>query len=298
MSAFRVAFSEAVWKPATQTRRPARLRLPPTNTPPGRISSPPRPRPRSWAPTGGTKPSSGRTACASSMRAPGRRQRRTATTGSARPARPPTLAGGGVCALLCRAVYLFLPSGLVWPFPSCTRPPCRTRPPARPPFRRRLQCYQCGRGRTPGARPVPAEEPPSCILRVGGLQQATDEETLRFAFVPHAPGGWVAGSVCEGLGLEAAAGPGPCRLSSTAAGAPQHALYATTTHSACLFKNQIAVRDIRLVRDRHTGELRGVAYVQFYRWGLRGLSGCGGACGSVQCKLRVASWVWAGCAGR
>lgn len=28
-----------------------------------------------------------------------------------------------------------------------------------------------------------------------------------------------------------------------------------------------AVRDIRLVRDRQTGELRGVAYIQFYRWG-------------------------------
>lgn len=37
---------------------------------------------------------------------------------------------------------------------------------------RRTECYQCQRGRTPGARPVlsPADEPPSCILRVAGVQ--------------------------------------------------------------------------------------------------------------------------------
>jgi hypothetical protein len=31
---------------------------------------------------------------------------------------------------------------------------------------------------------------PSCILRVGGLDPQTDEEALRFVFVPHAPGAW------------------------------------------------------------------------------------------------------------
>lgn len=55
---------------------------------------------------------------------------------------------------------------------------------------RRAQCYQCQRDRTPGARLVagPSDLPPSCILRVAGLLPATDEEALRFAFVPHAPG--------------------------------------------------------------------------------------------------------------
>lgn len=28
-----------------------------------------------------------------------------------------------------------------------------------------------------------------------------------------------------------------------------------------------AVKDIRLVRDRYSGEPRGVAYIQFFRWG-------------------------------
>lgn len=37
---------------------------------------------------------------------------------------------------------------------------------------RRTECYQCQRARTSGARPVlsPADEPPSCILRVAAVQ--------------------------------------------------------------------------------------------------------------------------------
>lgn len=46
--------------------------------------------------------------------------------------------------------------------------------------------FEYARRRQPG----PADDggQPTCTLRVAGLQAATNEEELRFAFVPHAPG--------------------------------------------------------------------------------------------------------------
>lgn len=67
------------------------------------------------------------------------------------------------------------------------------------------------RERTAGAQVVgpgglPWEEPPSCILRVSGLAPSTDEEALRFLFVPHAPGalvGWGQGGRMGGTAVRA-----------------------------------------------------------------------------------------------
>lgn len=180
----------------------------------------------------------GSTACASRRRGSGAQRRRR--TGPASSARQSTLGGERavrqsgserVCACVCnlaaQSLHRLTALRSALEMPACknhTLPllcgPCR-----------RAECYQCQRARSAGARPLaPEEEPPSCIVRVAGLQPQTDEETLRFKFVPHAPGVcFVLASLCTASyitvghrGRSSPAAPSPAAAPQCTACVPAH----------------------------------------------------------------------------
>ena len=104
------------------------------------------------------------------------------------------------------------------------------------------------------------------------LEPQTGQEALHFLFSPKAPGG-SRGGAGSSLGAGRPGGeawvgriirPAPLACSSAQGEAFNASLISTRRYRTLLSICARAVKDIRIVYDRHTGQPRGLAFVHFY----------------------------------